>query len=225
MEEYHAMAKELGIPSRYKHRDPESELLMREISELQKSKGDLEGKLMQAQTDFLIMQQRLKDPRMIEQDGRRASSQDDPNMSTLNQQLMALEYQLRPTAVGRSSAVTRRKPIGLQKQLAAASSNWINTVPSMKQQHAGRAEEQAQSGPASVHKEFQIMAGMLSQQIAALDKSIKEKTEKLMAKSEQSVDLDTNEAELEQLQEIANDMSIKLETLDVEASAPPSEFG
>ena len=75
-----------------------------------------------------------------------------------------------------------------------------------------------------IRKEFQIRAGVLQQQLAAVNKTIQENKEKLDAKNQQSVELEIGADELKQLQQIANDMSIKLESLDVEASAP-TKFG
>ncbi len=49
---------------------------------------------------------------------------------------------------------------------------------------------------------------------------MQEKREKLTAKNQQSVELQVGAAELEQLQEIAADMNMKLEQLDVEGVAP-----
>ena len=51
-------------------------------------------------------------------------------------------------------------------------------------------KEQAESATAALRKEFQIRAGVLQQQIAALDKVDPEKTEKLTAKNQQSVELE-----------------------------------
>jgi capsular exopolysaccharide synthesis family protein len=54
----------------------------------------------------------------------------------------------------------------------------------------------------------------------ALDKSIQEKTESLTSKNQKSVELEVGAAELEQLQQIAGDMSLKLEQFEVEGVAP-----
>src|SRR5262249_11590427 len=108
----------------------------------------------------------------------------------------------------------------LQKQIAALQQQIDQYRSRIKQQMMGESQSAPNQDLQALTKEFQISAGMLSHQMEALDKDITEKTEKVMAKSEQSVELDVKSAELDQLQEIARDMSIKLESLDVEASAP-----
>jgi uncharacterized phage infection (PIP) family protein YhgE len=72
-----------------------------------------------------------------------------------------------------------------------------------------------------IRKEFQIRAGVLQQQLQALNKSIQEKKEVLYNKNQRSVELEVGAAELAQLRNVANDMALKLEQMDVEAVAPP----
>src|SRR5262249_38873562 len=57
MESRNDLAKELGITSSLKQRDPESELLMRDITDLSKSQSDLKAKVQDAQLNYLILQQ------------------------------------------------------------------------------------------------------------------------------------------------------------------------
>ena len=65
MEEYLAMAKDLGVSEAFEQRDPESDMLMREVTDAMKAKSDLEAKIIQTQTDFAIIQQQYKDPQML----------------------------------------------------------------------------------------------------------------------------------------------------------------
>jgi capsular exopolysaccharide synthesis family protein len=71
-----------------------------------------------------------------------------------------------------------------------------------------------------LNKEFQLQVNYLRAQANGLGTAIDEKMKQLKARSEVSVDMDSRQRELEQLEQIANDMSIKLESLDVEANAP-----
>ena len=84
MEEYLAMAKELGVSEAFDQRDPESDMLMREVTDAMKAKSDLEAKIIQTQTDFAIIQQQYKDPQMIQMQVDE-QLKTDPNMSILNQ--------------------------------------------------------------------------------------------------------------------------------------------
>jgi capsular exopolysaccharide synthesis family protein len=144
----------------------------------------------------------------------------DPNMSMLNQQLMGLQMQLsaQNSAMkgGRSREADR-----LRSQITVVQNQIGQLRAQMKDQILGSQRGQPNPELQALSKEFQVRAGVLGQQIQTLEKSITEMTEELMKKGEKSVELDIKLAELEQLQEIARDMSIRLETFDVEAVAPP----
>jgi capsular exopolysaccharide synthesis family protein len=61
----------------------------------------------------------------------------------------------------------------------------------------------------------------MRQQLGMTNNSFKQGMDGLTQRLERSVELENRVNEIQQLQEIANDMSIKLEGLDVEANAPP----
>ena len=72
LEEQQALAEELGIVDP-RQRDPETEIMMRELAEATKAKGELEGKLAEVQTNYMVLEQQLKDPAAIDRDRRRAT--------------------------------------------------------------------------------------------------------------------------------------------------------
>lgn len=217
-EQFLDLAKEMNIVPDNTQRDPETELLLRDISEMAKAKSTLESQLLAAQQDYMILQQRYKDPLMIDTMVSE-QMQNDPNIQILQQQLMEAQYMLASQSMamknGRSKTTDR-----LKKQIQALQQQISQYQMQMKQQMLGAQKSQPSRELQAIGKEFQIRAGMLNQQIQQLDKSITEETEKLMAKTERSVDLEVKQSELEQLEEIARDMSIKLESVDVEAQAP-----
>ncbi|HEY4232869.1 MAG TPA: CpsD/CapB family tyrosine-protein kinase, partial [Lacipirellulaceae bacterium] len=88
------------------------------------------------------------------------------------------------------------------------------------QQMSGQQKNQPNVQLQAITKEYQIRAGMLGKQSAALDKTIQDMSEKLVKKAGKSVDLEVRHNALEQLQEIAKDMGVKLQTFDIEAEAP-----
>jgi capsular exopolysaccharide synthesis family protein len=217
-EDYYNLAKELGLSSEYRDRDPESELLIKELADAIKSKGELEGELMDMQTNFLVLQSKLKDPRMIDAmvEERLAS---DPNMSTLYQQLMTYQFQLAAQSSASKGGRSREKD-RLQKQVTAVESQMEQIRAKMRQQIVGAQQGQPNPELQSLTKEFQIRASVLRQRLQELEKSNNAKTEELLKKGEKSVELDIKAEALSQLQEIARDMSIRLESFDVEAQAP-----
>jgi capsular exopolysaccharide synthesis family protein len=167
----------------------------------------------------MVMEQQLKDPSAIDAlvDEQLAG---DPNVNMLNQELMSLRYQ-HSTQSGVMKYNKSREADRLAQQINAKQQEIDQYRAQLKAQMLGTEKSKPSQDLQRVRKEFQIRAGVLQQQIQALDKSIQEKTEKLTAKNQQSVELQVGQAELEQLQQIANDMNIKLEQFDVEAVAPP----
>ena len=216
LDEHNALAEELGVVDA-RQRDPEAEMLMRELSEMQKSKGALEGQLADVQTNYMVLEQKLKDPHAIDAmvDEQLAS---DPNMSMMNQELMGLQYQL--SSQGGIMKHSSKEGNRLQQQINAKQQQISQYKAQLKQSMMGEEKSKPNLDLQSIRKEFQIRAGVLQQQLAALNKSIQENKEELDKKNQQSVELEVGSNELEQLQEIANDMSIKLEQFDVEAVAP-----
>ena len=60
-----ALAEDLGYVDPRK-RDPETEMLMREIGDASKAKGEIEGKLAELQTSYMVGEQQLKDPAALD---------------------------------------------------------------------------------------------------------------------------------------------------------------
>jgi len=216
LDEHNALAEELHVVDA-RQRDPEAELLMRELAEAQKSRGDLQGKLADMQTNFMVLEQQLKDPNAIDQmvDVQLAS---DPNMNMMNQELMGLQYQA--SAQGGITKYRSKESDRLQQLINAKQQQIAQYRAQLKSQMMGESKSKPNTDLQRIRKEFQIRAGSFQQQLAAVEKSIQEKREELDKKSRRSVELEVGANELAQLQEIANDMSIKLEQFDVEAVAP-----
>ena len=216
LDEHNELAEELHVVDA-RQRDPEAELLMRDLSEAQKAKSSLESQVAEIQTNFMVLEQQLKDPNAIDAmvDMQLSS---DPNMSMMNQELMGLQYQ----ANAQGGIMKHRSKEGdrLQQLISAKQQQISQYRAQLKSQMMGEQKSKPNTDLQRVRKEFQIRAGMLQQQLAALDKSVTGMREELEKKSRRSVELEVGSNELAQLQEIANDMSIKLEQFDVEAVAP-----
>ncbi len=211
------LAEDLGyVDSRT--RDPESELLMREIADASKSRGELEGKMAEVQTSYMVAEAQFKDPGAIDAMVDEMLAE-DPNMSMMNQELMQLEY-MRSAQTGVMKGGRSREADRLAAQVNAKKQQIAQYKSQLKQQMMGAQSGQPNPQLQSLRKEFQIRAGVLQSQVQALAKAIQEKTEKLTSKNQKSVELEVGAAELEQLQQIAGDMSLKLEQFDVEAVAP-----
>jgi polysaccharide biosynthesis transport protein len=218
MDAYLSLAKDLGVSEAYDQRDPESEMLTHEVTDAMRTKADLDTRIIQSQTDFAMLQQQLKDPQYLSSMAD-AALKDDPNMSMLNQQLMAAQYSLSTQTQAMKGGHSReaerlqKQVQGLQKQISDYRERQI-------QQISGQQKNAPNTQLSSSKKLYQIQVGMLAQQRAQLEKLIQEKTEKLVKRAGKSVELEQQHARLEQLQEIAKDMGVKLQTVDIEAEAP-----
>jgi capsular exopolysaccharide synthesis family protein len=178
----------------------------------------LEGKLAEVQTSYMVAEQQMKDPMAIDMMVEEMMS-GDPNMDMMQQELMMLNYQLnqQQTTMKRGRS---REGDRLQAQINAKQQAIAQYKEQMKRSIAGQEKSKPNQQLQFLRKEFQIRAGMFQQQIANIEKSITEKRELLDKKSQQSVELQVGEAELEQLREIAADMNLKLEQFDIENVAP-----
>jgi beta-lactamase regulating signal transducer with metallopeptidase domain len=216
-EQYLGLAKELNIVPDANGRDAGSELLLREIADLGKAKTDLQLLLMKSQQDFMVGKQRLNDASIAE-DVLDEKVKSDPNLSMLNQQLLEVQFKLMQEHSNTSADTHNAER--LEKQADALRKQVENYRAQLELQLKDRQASQPDRELEAITKEFQIRSDLLQNQIRSLEVSIAEKAEKLMAKSERSVDLEVRKAELEQLRDIARDMSTKLQMMDIAATAP-----
>ena len=217
MEDYYNIAVEMGASDAYTT-DPETALLMSEIQSSMRTVKELESRRMTLQTQFLIMQQRFKDPQIVDDQVDQAMAS-DPNISMMSQELMAAQYDLAQKQTlykgGRSKETTR-----LQNKIAELNQKMAQYRAQMKQQLKSQENSKPNRALQAYTKEFQIESQLLAQQIGALRELVDEKTKELHKKAEKSTTLAIRKSELEQLQEISKDMSIKLESIEVESEAP-----
>jgi succinoglycan biosynthesis transport protein ExoP len=212
-DEYIAIASELG-KTQATEGNTETDLLLSEIHGLQKRKSELEGKVYQMQTDFVIMKGRYEDPRLIDMQVDQILAQ-NATMQMLQQQLAY--YQTQMAQVGnkhsRTTAATERKIAQYQNQINQYRAEVRAQVERSKRGKPDAAIQQ-------LTKEYSTRLGALRAQLGGVSKTLDEKMETLHGRLERSIELDGRERELDQLQQIADDMSIKLESLDIEANAP-----
>jgi polysaccharide biosynthesis transport protein len=214
--EYLNMAKDAGRSA--SEQDPETDLLLAKISGLLKQKNDLESQLYQTQTNFAVMKQRLEDPAMIEAQVDQMLAQ-DPTMAMLNQQLMYHQMQLQQAAniARRGNSPTT---VGHQRRIQQIQSQISQHRQQAKAQYMGASQGAPNATLQSITKESQILAGMLRARHQQTDKALQEAMKEMQDRTGISIELESRKSDLEQLQQISNDMSIKLQSLDIEASAP-----
>jgi capsular exopolysaccharide synthesis family protein len=216
LENYHSLALDLGSPEAY-GTDPETSLLLHSVREKTKSLTDLEGQRAAKHVQFLIMQTRLKDPQLLDQEVEQAMMV-DPTASSLQMELAAAQSEL-----AQKSALLKRRTkdtMRLEQKISDIGRQLEVYKSRMKQQIRSQEKSKPNMALQAITKEYQIELGVLGQQIAGLQKQIDEDTERLHQKAEKSTDLAIQRTELDQLAVIAKDMSIKLESIDIEAEAP-----
>lgn len=218
LEDFYGIAKELGAADGV-NRDAETDLLLSEISGLQKQRSELESQLMQQNVDFLVNKQRLEGPLMIEQEVDE-KLRSDPRMLVWQNQL--IELQMRSGQSGGTGRGARsRGNNSTDMQMAQIEQGMKDYRAQLIKQLTNDRRRSPNLLVQQYTKEANLMVSAGKQRLAQLDKTLEERMKKLKQKVEVSVDLQTRHAEIEQLQEIAKDMSIKLESLEVEAAAPP----
>lgn len=216
LDDFYGIAKELG-QSQASTRDAETDLLLGELSGAQKKRADVESQMMEMRTSFAVLKQQMDDPRLIDFQVEQMLAQ-DVQYSILREKLVAAQYkymqaQGQQKRKSRTLAQNEREIAQLQQQVAQYKSQIRRQIENEKQSNPDTQLQQ-------LTKEFQIRFGSLQQQWGALNTSVDEKLKTLKGKLEKSVDLEIRNAELDQLREVAKDMNVKLESLDVEADLP-----
>jgi polysaccharide biosynthesis transport protein len=216
LQTYLNMAKEMGKAQGSDARDPHTDLMLREIAALQQKKDALEGKMIEMQTEFAIMKSRIDDPQTIEMKVDYALQQDA--------RYQIMQYQVQMMAMqslqGGGGSRRARRGGGADAKLAQAEAQ----AKQYREEMIKQAQREHQSRPnlalQQLQKEYQTLLQSLRVQLNLVSNQFKEGMDGLTQRLERSVELERRANEIKQLQEIANDMSIKLEGLDVEANAP-----
>jgi capsular exopolysaccharide synthesis family protein len=217
MEDFQDLAKEIGSPDA-SSTDAESRLLLAEITRQINEFAALRGEALKLQMDFDILQRQLKDPQLLEAqiDQMLAS---DPNMTGMQQQAMYLQMRmqdLQSRSRHGSPAVAR-----LQKQLQSINQQITTYRNQQKQQMLNSQKSAPNLALQQATQQFRVQGAYMQNRIAQLQQDMAAKREQLAALGEKSVDLAVRQAELDQLQAIAADVGLKIESWDVEMQAPP----
>jgi len=195
-------------------RDSQSELLLHDIQNAKEKRTKLEEQMYQLQTQYTILKGRLDGPAMVDMRLEEALKT-DPYYLQLQNNLNFAQGALsqgggRPS---RATAGAQKKVADLQNQLATYRSQ-------LRRQIEHERLTQPNMAMQELTKEFQTNSGALRAQHAAISKALETSMAALLKRNERSIELDTRSQELKQLQQIADDMSIKSQSLEIEANAP-----
>lgn len=218
LQTYQTLLKDSGSSKAYEGFDPETKLMLDEVTNLQKAKTDSETQLAQAQMQFQIMQQQLLDPALVDQ-MIDEQLQSDPQMNQLLQQQMAYESYvstLRSTVKFGNSPEIKR----YERMRDQVSQQIAQYKQQMKGQLAGAQANAPNPMMTRIVSEFSITQGMLKNKIATYEKRMSELQDELLEKANIDTDLMIKETELERLQEVQKDIAINIQKLQVESNAP-----
>jgi capsular exopolysaccharide synthesis family protein len=214
-EDYLAIARESGRPQA-EERDAHTELLLKDIYNLQARKSDLETRMYQMQADFAVQKGQLENPMLIDMQVEEALAQDQGMMVLQQQMGMAQMQQAQSSGVGRRTRATA----AVDQKIAQLQSQMEQRRAQMKAQLVRDKKSKPNVAVQQLTKDFTTQFNYLRAQAGAVANALEEKMKELSGRVERSVELDSRQSELEQLEQISSDMSIKLESLDVEANAP-----
>jgi capsular exopolysaccharide synthesis family protein len=196
-------------------RDPETDLLIRDIADTQGKIQTLTSGLFQLQTDFMVAKSELSDPALFDIQAEEALKIDDKYRyyKGLSDQAEVMATQTPASTKGARSASTDRQLAQARRQVDQYSADF-------KKKFVKDLQNKPNVPLQQLTQRFKTNFGSMQQQLAMNTKALETKKSDLKKRNERSVDLETRGDELKQLQIIANDMSQKLEGLDIEKQIP-----
>ena len=218
MDEYLDIAREMGKTTDSTNRDAEADLLLHDISDTQRKKDDLTTQLYQTQTDFMIMKGELEDPSLIEANFDDLIDKDPTVMMTKQQiGMMQMSQSSQTNSGNKGNACVNQQN---NRQVEALNKSLEAYKAEQKKKYLHDFNSKPNVALQQLMKHYRTMFGSQQSQLAAVQKQLDSKMADLKKRIERSTELETREEDLKQLQAIAKDMSIKLESLDIDANAP-----
>lgn len=220
LDEYLDIAREAGHPQHSDREDAETELLLRSISDTQQQKEDITKQLYQTQTDFMIMKSDLEDPAVLE------AQIDD--MIDKDPVYLMMKEKIGLMQMDQSSSSDGSQKGGTSARMNQTNARQIESLNRKLAEYRADQKKKMQHDVAvkpnvplqQLMKRYKTTFGSLQSQLAATTKTLETKMAELKKRIERSTDMETREEDLKQLQGVAKDMSIKLESLDIDANAP-----
>jgi capsular exopolysaccharide synthesis family protein len=214
-EDYLDIAKGMGHTTP-DQRDPETELLIRDIADTNTKMQALTSGLFQLQTDYIVAKQELSDPNLFDIQAEEALKQDQKYMYW---KAMLDQYQIMASSTPQSTRGATRGSNN-DRQIAQLSAQIEQYSKDFKKKFVRDIQNKPNVPLQQLTQKYRTNMTSMQQQLAMLTKSLDAKKKDLEKRNAKSVDLETRGEELKQLQQIANDMNVKLESLDIESQVP-----
>jgi capsular exopolysaccharide synthesis family protein len=215
-EDYIDIAKGMNRNTAEQARDPETDLLIRDIADTQSKIQTLTSGLFQLQTDYMVAKGELSDPALFEIQAEEALKTDQKYLYWKYQldqaEIMAAQTPASAKGGSRSSSNAR--------QLDQARRQVDQYSADFKKKMIHDLQNKPNVPLQQLTQRFKTNYASMQQQLAMNTKTLEAKKKDLQNRNARSVDLETRGEELKQLQKIANDMNEKLESLDIERQVP-----
>lgn len=213
LNEYLEIAKNSEHPDN-QTRDAKTEMMLNDIRTLQTKVDELNSQLISNQTEYAINKGELEDPAIIDAYIDDAVSRDD--------QVVMMKYEIGQLEMERAGAAGRRgkSSAAMEKQLAIKSQQLETYKAGLKAKLLKEYKSKPNVAATQLRKRSFIFDTSLKMQLKKANDELTAKTKQLMDRVERVGDLETRKADIEQLQQIANDMSSKLESLEIDANSP-----
>src|SRR4051812_7695301 len=215
--DYIEIAKNMGKQTGDKH-DPKTDLILHDIADLQKKKDDLTSILYQLQTDYMIGKTEYSDPALFDVMAEESIQKDTKYMLLQQQLASALAMQMQNASTSRKGAA--RGPGGSDPMVDAVN----RQIEQYKAEFKKKTVHEMQSKPnlplQQLTQRFKMNFASVKQQLDQATAALTKKMEDLSKQLEISVELETQGDDIKQMQEIAKDMTVKLEGLDIDLNAP-----
>jgi capsular exopolysaccharide synthesis family protein len=175
--------------------------------------SELQAKILQSQADYQLQLAAFKDPVLIQAQVDEALKSDS-QMKGMEEALAYYQSQLagaqsvekQPT---RNSKILQDKVIQLSNQVAQYRAQ-------VEQQITQQTQGTPDNRKKSLTNQYKIQWGLYAQQGAVLENGVKESKIALSRLLAKSVELETLDAKLSQSQELANDLSFKVQSMELE---------
>jgi hypothetical protein len=186
---------------------PETQLLYRELADDTKAKAELEQKLAEVQSAFMVAEQQWKE---------RAAAGDFAGATGPSLEAVKLEIAKLGVSLSAMSAEEARDGERVRKQVQDQLQQLLNQLNSREKRiHEGT------SGPMQMlRKEMQIRAGVLQQQIGALDKALQERQQQLNSMTQITIS-DEKEVALRRQRDVAAELKSQIEEFDAAVGTSP----
>lgn len=213
-DEYMAIAEEADNPQALL-RDARTEVLLQDIRQAQEKRSKLEEQMYALQTQYQVLKGRLDGPGAIEQRVEEMLASDQ------YYQMLMMQVSYAQGAASQSSGGRQgRAAAGAQKKLADLQNQVDMYRDTLRRSLERERLTQPDTAMQQLTKEFQMNFRSLQAQHAGVVKGLEVAMEELNKRNKKSAELDTRLQELQQLQQIANDMSVKAQSLEIEDKAP-----